>query len=242
MDMRIDKLLSTLQYGSRKEIKEAAKDGRIQVNGKIVKDSSVIVNENLDIIQIDDETVFYKPSLTLMMNKPEGYVSANQDNIHQTVMDLLPDKYVRLNLSVAGRLDLDTTGLLLLTNDGALLHEIISPKSETWKTYRATLHYPLEHLDKLEKGVTILDGNDQSFLTRPAKIHVLSDKEVAISIHEGKFHQVKRMFEVIGNEVASLCRVSIGELSLPKDLYQGEVRELTLVELEKLFTGKIAHL
>lgn len=233
--MRIDKFLSNLKYGSRKEIKEIAKKGRITVNDVCIRDSSVIISLGTDVVKLDQEVIYFKENLVLMMNKPQGVVSANNDVSLKTVMELIEEPYNRFELNIAGRLDKDTEGLLLLTNSGTLLHQIISPSNEISKTYYVTLLDPLFHEDILEKGVTINDGKNMPYKTLPAKIKKIDATHVYISIMEGKFHQVKRMFEAIHNEVTFLKRVSIGNLQLDESLKEGDYRECSLAEIEQIF-------
>lgn len=223
--MRLDKLLSNLKYGSRKEIKELVKDKRIKVNGLIIKDSGTNVNPNDDKIMIDDELIFTQEFIYLLLNKPKGYICANRDGLHKTVIELIKEPYNRYDLIIVGRLDIDTEGLLLLTNDGMWAHNIISPKNEHYKKYYVKLRDSLENFDCLLEGVTILDGNNEPYQTKRAYIEPLGDKECYISICEGKFHQVKRMFEYIGNEVLYLKRIGIGNLMLP-DIKVGEYIEI----------------
>lgn len=233
--MRIDKFLSNLKFGSRKEVHELIKTGIVFRNEVPVVFPNEDINLNLDVIKVGEETVFYKPSITLMMNKPEGYLSANRDDTFLTVMDLISSPYSRFDFSIAGRLDKDTTGFLLLTTDGSLLHQVISPNKEIFKTYLVSCTYPIKSVDKLEKGVTILDGKNEKYLTKPAKVRLLNDTLMEIQIVEGKFHQVKRMVEAIDNEVNSLKRISIGGLSLDSNLKPGEYKELSIQDILQIF-------
>lgn len=222
--MRIDKLLSNLQYGSRSDIKDDLKHCLVKVNGKIILDPKTEVKET-DEITYDEEIVFHKENIYLMMNKPKDYICANRDGLHKTVLELVPEPYNRYSLIIVGRLDIDTEGLLLLTNDGAFAHEITSPRHEHYKKYQVTLRDPLGNFDSLLKGVTILDGENKPYVTKEASIEPISEKSCFISICEGKFHQVKRMFEAISNEVVALKRVSINNLELG-DLPLGRVKEI----------------
>lgn len=233
--MRIDKFLSNLKFGTRKEVKEQIKNGIVSVNGILVKDGSENINPETDLVYFDQEEIYYKNPITLMMNKPAGVVSANTDAFDQTVMDLLPEKYQRFDFNIAGRLDKDTEGMLILTTDGALLHKIISPNKEVYKSYYVKLDSPITSLKKLEEGVTINDGKDQPYLTKPAYSEIIDETTCILRISEGKFHQVKRMFESVGLNVVYLKRTAIGSLKLDSSLGLGEVTELSEKDILKIF-------
>lgn len=234
--MRIDKLLSNLKYGSRSDIKKFCKKGLVKVNGNVIKNSDFKVDTSIDKVFIDNEEVFFLDELTLMMNKPKGYVSANQDMDHETVFDLLHVDYLRFDLNIAGRLDKDTTGFLLLTTNGKLIHNIIKPSKDIYKKYLVTVDKKISNnINKLKSGVTILDGKDQEYTTSEAIIERIDEFNTYISIKEGKFHQVKRMFKHIGYNVVELKRVAIGGLELIEELEPGEVFELTEEEINKIF-------
>lgn len=234
--MRLDKFLSNLKYGSRKDVTKFIKDGFVKINGTMIKDASFNIDEEQDIVTIGNDQVFYKKHLTLMMNKPAGVVSASSDALHDTISDLLDEPYFRFDLHTAGRLDIDSEGLLILSNDGELIHKIISPSNQIKKTYYVQLKKALENYQILETGVEILDGKSQPFMTMPALIEKISPVEVRITIMEGKFHQVKRMFEAIDNEVIYLKRIQIGGLKLDDQLSPGEVKELTQAEIDAIFS------
>ena len=223
--MRLDKLLSNLKYGSRSDIKKYVKEKRVFVNGEAAKDSGMDINIGKDVITFDSLEVFCKENIYLMLNKPKGYICANRDGLHKTVLDLIGEPYSRYDLIIVGRLDIDTEGLLLLTNDGMWAHNIISPKNEHYKKYYVRLRDKLANYEALLTGVTILDGENKPYLTKKAFIEPLGQNECYISICEGKFHQVKRMFEYINNEVVYLKRVSIANLELG-DLQLGEYKEI----------------
>jgi len=172
-----------------------------------------------------------------MMNKPAGVVSANSDLIDTTVIDLLPEKYQRFDFKISGRLDKDTEGLLILTTDGALMHQIISPNNEVYKSYFVKCSSPIISLKKLEEGIQINDGKEQPYMTKPAIYEQIDETTCILKISEGKFHQVKRMFEAISLEVVYLKRVQIGGLPLDSALYPGEVKELSQKDILKLFEG-----
>ncbi len=233
--MRIDKLLSSLHYGSRNDIKKMAKDGLIIINDRKEKDASMDVDPNNDTIIINGETLFYKEHLYVMMNKPKDVVSSSTDPYHSTYLDFLPESYHRFDLQVCGRLDVDTTGLLLLTNDGDYLHKVISPKKDVFKTYSVTLDKPIENVEPLTKGVTIKDGQERPYTTKPAIVYDMNGNFCRIKISEGKFHQVKRMFEAIGYTVVQLKREAIGSLNLDESMIEGDVRLLSNEEKELVF-------
>ncbi len=236
--MRIDKILANLKYGSRNDIKALAKSHRIKVNHQIISDVSMTINPLKDEIQIDDQVVFYKENLYLMMNKPKGVICAANDGLYPTYLSLLEEPYNRFVLNVCGRLDVDTEGLIVLTNDGDFLHKVISPKNDIDKTYFVTLNQPLTKYHQLEKGVTIKDGAEKPYQTKPAKIFDVENNTCRIAISEGKFHQVKRMFEVIGYEVINLKREKIGNLELDETLQYGDYRELTEQELKLILNER----
>lgn len=233
---RLDKVLSNLGYGSRKEIKQAVRKGLIEVNGKEVKDNGMQVDPENDRIVINGEEIFYRKYIYLMMNKPDGVVSATFDNRDETVVDLLEIDHQVFNPFPVGRLDKDTVGLLLLTNDGELNHRLISPKWKVDKVYYARIDKKVTEADikKFKKGITLDDG----YLCKEAKLEILEatdeGSEVMITIQEGKFHQVKRMFEAVGKTVIYLKRVEFGTLKLDEDLEEGEYRELTEEEINIL--------
>ena len=235
--MRLDKFLANSGIGTRKEVKELLKKRLIKVNDEIVKDGKIHVDENEDTVKYKDEIISYKKFVYIMLNKPNGVISATEDKVHKTVIDLLGDEYRTFEVFPVGRLDIDTEGLLLLTNDGVLSHNLLSPNKHVDKKYYVELEKLLTKMDidKLEKGVEL-----KNFTTKDAKVEIIengveSDKiRVYITISEGKFHQVKRMFKAVGNEVKYLKRVKIGTLSLDENLKLGEYRELTEDELTKL--------
>jgi len=232
---RLDKILAHSGFGSRKDVNKLIKNKQVKINGQIVKKGDMKVDPFNDIILVDDKVISYVEHVYIMMNKPKGYVSATIDNIYPTVVDLV-EEYKHKNLFVVGRLDVDTTGLLLLTNDGAFAHNITSPKKDAFKVYQALIDGKLtqQQLLQLEKGVIILDD----YLTKPAKVKILEINQdtslVELSISEGKFHQVKEMFRSVGHNVLGLKRVKIKGLSLDSSLKEGHYRLLTLEELELL--------
>lgn len=238
--MRLDKYLGNSGVGTRKEIKEFLKKRKIKVNDKIVIDGSIKIKEYEDVIKFEDNIVEYKPFVYIMLNKPSGVISATEDKRHKTVIDILENNYKTYNIFPIGRLDIDTEGLLLLTNDGQLSHNLLSPNKHVDKKYYVELKTEItaEMIEKLENGIKL----EENFITKNAKIEVMKDekniekdlKKVFITITEGKFHQVKRMFKAVNNEVLYLKRVQMGNLKLDKKLNLGEYRELTENELKKL--------
>lgn len=238
--LRIDKLLSHAGYGTRSEIKKAVKVGRVFVDGIKVKDSGLIVQPEKQKITFDDEQVFYRSTIYLMLNKPQGVISATEDGRERTVIDLLEPEDNLLSPFPVGRLDKDTTGLLLLTNDGQLAHELLSPKKHVDKTYEALVQGVVDEQDKqaFQEGVTLDDG----YVTKPAHLVILQSSQnaegdctlIQLTITEGKFHQVKRMFQSVGKQVLTLNRLSMGTLQLDPKLSLGHYRELTEEEVQLL--------
>lgn len=238
--MRLDKLLAHTGYGTRTEVKKLLKSKVVKVDGVVVKDAKQKVDLSQQVVTVFDEIVEYREFVYLMMNKPQNCLSATRDRDYRTVVDLLDDYYLMFDVAPAGRLDRDTEGLVLLTNDGKLAHEIISPKKDVFKRYIAHISGELTEssMKQLELGVEILDGNNEAFVTKPAKVKVIGTVNdltaVEICITEGKFHQVKRMFASVGCKVVYLKRLAIGSLQLDETLALGEYRELTEEELAYL--------
>ncbi len=217
--MRLDKFLSETATASRTESSKAARSGRITVNGSVVRDASAHIAPEKDEICFDGIKVEYRKFVWIMMNKPAGVLSASNDRKAKTVIDLLPDKYKSMELFPCGRLDKDTVGLLLITNDGELTHKLLSPKHHAEKLYYFRLSVPYDKSKKIENGI-MMDGK----LTKPASIEMLNGTEGYITLTEGKYHQVKRMFEYAGSEVIYLKRVKFGGLTLDEKLAEGEWR------------------
>lgn len=230
--MRIDKYLANMGVGTRKEVKEYISKGFILLNGEVVKKPTQQVNENEDKIEYLNQEIIYKPYIYLMLNKPQGVISATKD-YSETVIDLLEEKYQNKDIFPVGRLDKDTEGFLLLTNDGKLAHELLSPKKNVNKKYFAKLENKLkkDDIQVFENGVYL---EKENYLTKPAKLEIISDYEAFVTIQEGKYHQVKRMFHAVDNEVIFLKRISMGELSLDENLKPCEYRELTDEEINLL--------
>jgi 16S rRNA pseudouridine516 synthase len=233
--MRIDKLLANLGFGSRKEVKGILKSGAIKVNDTVVKDAKQHVDPTKETVTLNGEVIEYKEFVYLMMNKPPGVLSATEDHRDETVIDLLEmDDQVYEPFPV-GRLDKDTEGLLLITNDGQLAHRLLSPKKHVPKTYFAVIDQEVteEDVTAFEKGVTLDDG----YITKPGILKILKSgirSDIELTITEGKFHQVKRMFEAVGKRVIYLKRLTMGPLLLDETLELGEYRELTDEEVQLL--------
>lgn len=226
--LRLDKFLSQMNMGTRSEVKNAIRKGKVSVNGVICKNADEKIDETSDEICYEGNLVTYEKYVYYMLNKPAGVVSATKDNLDKTVLDLLKDVQTK-DLFPVGRLDKDTEGLLIITNDGELAHNLLSPKKHVSKTYRVLTKENLTdvQLENLEQGVDI--GED--IITMPAKAQKCSEKELLLTICEGKFHQVKRMLKAVGNEVVYLERRKMGELSLDEGLARGEYRKLNLEEV-----------
>ena len=238
--MRLDKFLVACAVGSRTEVKNLLKAGRVTVNGKKEKSAKLQINEEKDEIRFDGQVLKYKEFVYYMMNKPQGVISATEDPKHRTVLDLL-DEYGRAKeVFPVGCLDIDTHGLLLLTNDGQLAHALLSPKRHVDKTYQAQVKGIMtqEDVHTFAKGIPLKD-----FTCQPAKLEIVSiDAEknqslVRVTIAEGKFHQVKRMVAYCGKEVVDLQRLTMGTLVLDENLERGEWRRLTKEELENLLAS-----
>ncbi|MCX7920443.1 MAG: rRNA pseudouridine synthase [Clostridia bacterium] len=232
---RLDKVLSNFGYGTRSEIKQIVKQGIVKVDGKTVKDSSMHVDPKNSVIEIGTEVLNYREFIYLMMNKPDGVISATYDNKLKTVVDILPDEYKHFDLFPVGRLDIDTEGLLIMTNDGQLAHELLSPKKHVPKRYYALVEGMVTEDDKekFKEGVELDDG----YKTLPADLYILKSgelSEIELVIYEGKFHQVKRMFEAVGKKVKYLKRIAMGDLKLDETLELGKCKELTMVDIATL--------
>ena len=237
--MRLDKFLSSQNVCSRKDAARLARSGRITVNGKTAAKCDIKIDQENDIIEVDGRRVEYSRYLYIMLNKPAGVLSVSTDKNAVTVIDLLPDELRRRGLFPAGRLDKDTTGLLIITDDGGFAHKMLSPKSGVYKLYRAALDKPLsdEGKAKLERGVVLESG--ESF--RPARVRFPGESDrtdVLVEITEGRFHEVKRMFASCGCEVEKLRRLAVGELFLDEKLSEGEARLISSEELKKVFSGQ----
>lgn len=238
--IRLDKFLVEMNKGSRSQIKEAAKKGRIQVGGQIEKKTERKIDPATELVLFDGLPVKYQEFEYYMLNKPQGVVSATQDNLHRTVIDLLPAEK-RGDLYPVGRLDIDTEGLLLITNDGDLAHRLLAPKKHVDKQYYARVDgmLPEDSIARMAAGLTLSDDKEsEGTKLKPAKLEVLKKEtyynEILLTIQEGKFHQVKRMFETLGCHVTYLKRLSMGPLQLDSALAVGEYRKLTEDEIQQL--------
>lgn len=232
---RLDKILSNFGYGTRKEVKLLVKQGHVKIDKVLIKDSSIHVDPISNTIEIDGEKLNYKEYIYIMLNKPPGVISATFDIRLKTVVDLLSDEYKMFNPFPVGRLDIDTEGLLILTNDGELAHKLLSPKKGVPKTYYALVEGKVtdEDINCFNKGITLDDG----YKTLPAQLTILKQgdhSETEVIISEGKYHQIKRMFEAVGKRVIYLRRIAMGDLKIDNKLEIGNYRELTQDELQKL--------
>lgn len=230
--MRIDKFIASCGIATRNEAKKLIKAGRITADGICIKKADEQINENSSTVLFDGKQLIYRRFVYIMLNKPQGYISAVYDKHYPVVTDLIDDAYSHFELSPVGRLDLDTEGLIILTNDGAFNHDMTSPKKNIYKRYFAVLDKDAEisDIEVFKSGMVFKD-----FTAKPAVLEITDNpREVYIEIAEGKFHQVKRMCEKVGKNVTFLKRVSIGPLVLDENLSPGENRELTETELSLL--------
>ena len=229
--MRLDKYLSDATAYSRRDIRGLVNRKAITVNGLIAKAADMKINETADQVCVNGELIVYRKFIYLMLNKPQGYLSATEDDRSPVVIDLLPEEYKHFAPFPVGRLDKDTEGLLLLTNDGQFDHELMSPRKNLYKRYYAELDHPAEpgDIELFAAGMVF-----KEFTAKPAKLEILPDdpRKVYVEIAEGKYHQVKRMCERVGKNVQYLKRVAIGKLQLDETLKCGQVRELTAGELK----------
>ena len=225
--VRLDKYIADSGEFSRSEAQKLARRGQVAVDGEIARDPSAHVDENTAEVSVCGRIIKWRRFRYVILNKPSGYVSATED-AGPTVMDLLPPEYTKIGLAPCGRLDRDTVGLLLITNDGATTHRLLSPKSHVRKRYRYTLKAPLSEAgaQAIRAGLDLGD-----FFTKPAELLPESETSGEIVITEGKFHQIKRMFHAVGTEVASLERVAFGPLTLDPALSRGKWRELSADEI-----------
>ena len=231
---RLDKVVSNQTGYSRKEVKELVRSKRIMVNGEIINKSDIKVDSNIDVISIDGNLLKVQDYVYLMLNKPKGYVSATEDKEMATVLELVPMEYSHRDLFPAGRLDRDTTGLMLITDDGEFAHNILSPKKHIKKTYNVTIDIPMrdEMVIGFKDGVSLIDGECKS-----AGLEITGEYTGIVTLVEGRYHQIKRMFGCFGAKVVELERIGMGNFFLPADLEVGEVREFTEEEL-KMIKGR----
>lgn len=233
--MRLDKLLSNMGYGTRKDVRQLLKNGAVRINDQVEKKSGIHVNTEIDRVTCLGEPVVYREFIYLMMNKSQGVLSATEDTRDKTVIDLLSDEYRHFKPFPVGRLDKDTEGFLLLSNDGKLAHNLLSPKKNVPKTYYAHVSGVVteEDVEDFKNGVMLDDG----YVAKPGTLKILKSaetSEIELTITEGKFHQVKRMFEAVGKKVVYLKRLSMGPIELDVTLPLGAYRELSVEELELL--------
>lgn len=232
MQQRLDKLISSQGTYTRKQAQQLIKDGLVKVDGITVRDRGFHIDPDVNSVILDGKEFAVEKFVYLMLNKPKGVVSATNDRSQKTVVDLVPDELKKRNLFPAGRLDMTTTGFVLITDDGDFAHRILSPKNHIEKTYEARLAESVteEQLRMVADGIVLKDGTE----CLPAKLKILEDGDnplVEIKICEGKYHQIKRMFAAAGNGVIELKRTKMGKLSLDEDLAEGECRRLTEAEV-----------
>lgn len=228
---RIDKIIASQGLYSRSDVKYLVNRKRVAVDGKVITSSSQKADAEKNVITIDGKPLTVKKQIYLMLHKPKGYVSATEDKKQQTVLALVPQEYRGRDLFPAGRLDKDTTGLMILTDDGVLAHNILSPKKHVQKVYRVELDIPVteEMQQGFAAGVELNDG-----ICKAAKLVITGEKTAEVTLSEGRYHQIKRMFGCYGAKVVELHRIAMGDLYLPDDLAEGDCRELTEEELKKL--------
>lgn len=228
MKIRLDKLLAHSNYGTRKEVKELIRKGFVSINDEPVFDDDIKVDTEKDEITLADAKIEYEQYRYLVLNKPEGYISATYDERYPTVLDLIPANIAR-GMFPVGRLDIDTTGLLLITNDGKLAHELLSPKHHVKKEYQVKYEGILvkDVVERFAKGINI---NDE-YITMPAEIRLLDNQEAIVTLEEGKYHQVKRMIKACGGEVIALKRIKFGNLILDEKIPEGEYKEIRKEEI-----------
>lgn len=226
---RIDKVIATQTAYSRKDVKKLVFEKKVTVNGKIVDKSDIKIDINKDIIKIDGNEINIKENVYLILNKPVGYISATEDKKMKTVLELIDERYLHRELFPAGRLDKDTTGLMIITDDGKFAHNILAPKKHIQKIYEVTIDIPCteEMVKAFEKGIRLNDG-----VCKSANMEITGKYTSKVTLTEGRYHQIKRMFGCFGAKVVKLNRIAMGGLYIPKDLEEGMSRELTKEELE----------
>lgn len=232
---RLDKILSNMGEGSRKEVQKIIKKGLVKIDGIIIKKNDFKLDPNESLIEVANRKIDYKKYIYIMLNKPRGLISSTADPRESVVLELLDDNYKNFNPFPVGRLDKDTEGLLLITNDGELAHRLTSPKHEIGKTYYVEVEGLVidEHKDILKEGISLDDG----YSTKPAELDIISSASISrvnLTIYEGKYHQVKRMFAALGMRVIYLKRIKMGFLYLDNDLTPGKYRELSIDEINLL--------
>ena len=226
---RLDKVISNQTGYSRKDIKELIRKKRVTVNNEIAAKPELKVDPAMDRVSVDGQEISVQKFVYLMLNKPKGYISATEDRSQQTVLDLVPEEYLHRNLFPAGRLDKDTTGLMLITDDGDFAHNILAPKKHVSKTYNVTIDIPMteEMVTGFRDGVKLNDGE-----CKAAGLTITGEHTGIVVLTEGRYHQIKRMFGCYGAKVTELERIAMGNLQLPADLEPGQTREFTEEELK----------
>lgn len=228
---RLDKVICGQTEYSRKDIKQLINNKRVTVNGELVSKSDIKVDISKDKITIDGVEISYQKNVYLILNKPKGFISATEDRTQKTVLDLIDEKYLHREMFPAGRLDKDTTGLMIITDDGVFAHNILSPKKHIQKIYEVTIDIPVteEMKIKFQDGIELNDGK-----CKTALLEKIDEYVTRVTLTEGRYHQIKRMFGCFGAKVVELHRICMGHLYLPEDLQEGKSRELTQEEIELL--------
>lgn len=228
---RLDKIIASQTNYSRKDVKQLVRQKRVLVNGQLVDKSDIKINPDTDKIVLDDNLLTLKKYVYLILNKPKGYVSATEDANQPTVLELVPPEYSHRELFPAGRLDKDTTGLMIITDDGHFAHDILSPKKHVTKTYKVKIDIPMtsDMVTGFKEGVELIDG-----VCKGATLEITGKQEGIVTLTEGRYHQIKRMFGCFKAKVVELERLSMGNLYLPQNLSQGSCRELTEAELQQI--------
>ena len=232
---RIDKIIGSQTEYSRKDIKKLILCKRVKLNGELVLKSDIKIDPDKDIIELDGKKLNITSNVYLILNKPAGYISATEDRSQKTVLDLIDTKYSHREMFPAGRLDKDTTGMMIITDDGQFAHNILAPKKHISKTYEVEIDLPVteEMRQGFEKGINLNDGG-----CKTAELRITGENTAIVVLTEGRYHQIKRMFGCFGAKVIKLHRIAMGELNLPTDLKEGESRELSKEELELLTRRK----
>ena len=228
---RIDKIIASQGTYSRSEVKKLIQQKKIKINGETITSPNIKIDADTAEITINNEPLKIKEHIYLMLNKPEGYVSATKDNKDKTVLDLIPEEYKNREIFPAGRLDKNTTGLMILTDDGQMAHNILAPKKHISKKYEVTIDIPVtEEMKKgFKEGIELIDGK-----CKTSEMTITGEHTAEVILTEGRYHQIKRMFGCYGAKVTKLHRTQMGKLELPTNLAPGKARELTPEELEKL--------
>lgn len=240
MFIRLDRALASQGTKSRSEVKKLIKSGRVTVNGAVIKTAEMKVDTEKDRVCINGEALNIKEHIYIMMNKPAGVVSATKDNTDKTVIDILPDNLKRKGLFPVGRLDKDTEGLLIITDDGDFAHRVLSPAKKVYKVYIAVLDGNINESDikAFKDGIVFADGTK----CKSAELEIISNKKpytARVEICEGKFHQVKKMFKICGKNVLKLQRISIGNLTLDEKLHKGQAKKMDILDINNIFIGKV---